>query len=501
MQNDTGNPTEISPEIMPGIIPGIKTDEKKLSRSLTLLPTTTLVIGCVIGAGIFVSPAGMARAVNSAPLLMLAWIVGGIMTMLGALTQCELASQSPVTGGLYEYLLEAYGRTTAFFYGWANLMIAGSGAIAAIAFMFAVYLGEFVQLPHLSPAWESVPLNIPLAGTLYPFKDFGVKMVGTALIVFLTVLNVRGVKLGARVQTLSTMAKVLAIILVIAVVFIFGHGSLSHLGSSLSTPGQPRSWTATLGIFSIALSSAFWAYDGWGNVSYIAGEVKTPEKTIPRAIILGTLIFTSLYLIINVAYLYILPVGELGAVPQDRVASAVMSSVIGGKGAMLIAGLILLSAFDATNSTILTNARVYFAMAAQGMFVKRAADAHPRFKTPHIALILQGVWSVVLILTGSFDIITGMYVFVNWLMYVLMGLAVFILRRRDPLRVRPFRMPGYPWVPLVYTVFAAAYVVVTFMGDVSDYRSGAIPFMQSIMGLILVFGGYPFFLFFTRKRA
>ncbi len=473
-----------------------ETNSPKLLRGLTLFPTTAIVIGSVIGSGIFVSTPAMARALDNAPLLMLAWVVAGLMTLFGALTECELVGQSPVTGGLYEYLREAYGPTIGFFYGWANFMIAGSGAIAAIAFIFASYLGEFVELPHLVSTWESWPLHIPLAGTLYPLQDLSTKLVGAVLIVFLTGLNIRGVKFGAWVQAASTSAKVIAIAAVILLVFIFGKGSsenwLSRAGSSLVL--HTSTWYA----FALALSSAFWAYDGWGNVTYIAGEVKTPERTIPRAILLGTLIFTTLYLLMNAAYLYVLPVDILAHATQDRVASQVMSQVMGTTGARLIALLILLSTFDTTNGGILTNARVYLAMAEKKVFPGFMGRIHAKYQTPHVALILQGIWSIILLMTGSFGIIIGMYVFVNWLLYVLMGLAVFEMRRREPRRERPFQIPGYPWVPLVYVTFSAAFVTLTLVGDIGEFVSGKQPFMQSVMGLILVASGYPILLWSRR---
>lgn len=470
--------------------------EKNLDRSLTWVPVTAIVVGSVIGSGIFVSSAGMARTVGDPFLLMLVWLVAGIMTLFGAFTQCELTAQSPVTGGLYEYLLEAYGEVVGFFYGWANFMIAGSGAIAAIAFIFASYVGEIIPLPHLSPALEAWQLHIPLLGDLNPLKDMGIKFLGVILICFLTGLNVRGVRLGAKLQTYSTSAKVIAVVLVILAAFLFGHGNTSNWihPQTISSKG----WSSTLSIFALALSGAFWSYDGWGAVAYIAGEVKSPEKTIPKSILIGAAIFTSVYLLINLAYLYILPIDQLGQVPQDRVASHVMNNVFGGMGASAIALLVILSTFDTTNSTILTNARVYYAMARRKVFFRSAGEPHSLYKTPHIALILQGVWSVLLIMTGSFDIITSMYVFVNWILYVLMGIAVFIFRKKNRGKKLAFTIPGYPWVPLIYVVFATLFVVMTLIADLSAYHEGKQPFLQSVTGLCMVGVGFPLYIYFKK---
>jgi APA family basic amino acid/polyamine antiporter len=249
------------------------------------------------------------------------------------------------------------------------------------------------------------------------------------------------------------------------------------------------------------MSGAFWSYDGWGNVAYIAGEVREPAKTIPRAILLGTACFILLYLLINAAYLYILPVEAIGKIAGDRVASGMASAVVGPRGAMLVAGLIMLSTFDTTNSSILTNARVYFAMARDRVFWRRAGEAHPVYRTPHGALWVQGVWAIVLLVSGSFDSITSMYVFVNWSLYALMAIGLFVLRRRDPQAKRPYETPGYPWVPGIFTLFSLCYVAVTLVTDVQAYRAGEQPLIKSLAGVALVLAGLPFYLYWRYSRS
>ncbi|MEP7235670.1 MAG: amino acid permease [Ignavibacteriota bacterium] len=475
--------------------------QSHLKRALTLYPTTSIVIGSVVGSGIFVVPVGMAQGLGSAPLLMLVWVVAGAITLMGALTQCELVGQMPRTGGLYEYFREIYGEKVGFLYGWANFMIAGSGAIAAISIIFAKYFGEFVTLPHLSAEWEAIPWHLPLLGDIFPFANMGGKCVAACIIIILTAVNIRGVKLGAFLQSISTTSKVIALLLVTGVAFLAGShiGSISNWGGVTEAGAALSGWTL-IGAIGTAITGAFWSYDGWGNVAYIGGEVKEPSKTLPRAIILGTLIFISLYIIINLAYLYILPIGKLAAVPDDRLASEMISAVIGGAGGALIAGLIMLSTFDTTNSSILTNARVYYAMARDKVFVRRAGTVHPKFKTPHISLSMQGLWALILLFSGSFGLILDMYVFVNWLMYVLMGLGVFIMRRRDPLRERPFKVPGYPIVPAIFVVFATLYVVITLVKDINGYTSGTQPIISSATGLALVLAGLPFYFFWKNKQ-
>ena len=281
-------------------------------------------------------------------------------------------------------------------------------------------------------------------------------------------------------QSISTTSKVIALLLVIGVAFLAG----AHIGSfanwsGITEAGSSLSGWTLIGTIGTAITGAFWAYDGWGNVAYIGGEVKEPAKTLPRAIILGTVIFIALYVIINLAYLYILPIGKLAVVPDDRLASEMVTAVIGGAGGALVAGLIMLSTFDTTNSTVLTNARVYYAMAKDKVFTSSAGSVHPKFQTPHIALALQGIWSLILLFSGSFALILDMYVFVNWVLYVLMALGVFILRRREPHRDRPFKVPGYPIIPAIFVLFATLYVIVTLVKDINDY-TGTQPLIPSL---------------------
>jgi basic amino acid/polyamine antiporter, APA family len=465
-----------------------------LKRALGLYAATAVVIGSVVGSGIFSSPSGMARTLESAPLMLFVWLLGGLFTAMGAMTQCELVGQMPKTGGMFVYLKEIYGEQVGFLYGWANLMIAGSGAIAGIASIFASYAGEFLPLPKLGPEWESMGMNIPILGTLYPFADIGVKMLGALAIIALTTLNIRGVALSGKFQSITTSSKIIAILAIalIALVFGGGAGDTSHWFET-SAKTSAMSTTELVGIVAIALSGAFWAYDGWGTVAYLAGEVKEPSKTIPRAILLGSFIFITLYMIVNLAYLYILPVGVMANVAGDRVASAMTSEVIGGVGGGLIAALIMLSTFDATNSTILTNARCYFAMAKANLFWKKTGEVHPRFNTPHISLMLQGAWAIVLLFSGSFWTIIDMYVFVNWCVYVLMGIGVFIMRRRHPDRERSFRVPGYPVVPGLFVLFAITFVTLSLTTDIQNFREGKQEFLNSVMGLIMVLSGLPLY--------
>jgi basic amino acid/polyamine antiporter, APA family len=449
----------------------------------------------------------MARDLPSAPYLLGVWLLTGVLTLFGALTQCELTGQMPKTGGLYEYFREVYGEGLGFLYGWANFMIAGSGAIAAISFFFAQYFENFVALPHFTSALtslglsENTPWNIPFLGAIFPYQFLGRKLVATIVVVVLTAINVRGVKLGGTLQSITTTGKMLVIIAIVAVAFIAGShvGSISNLAHATNAGSTLGGWSL-IGAVALAMSGAFWSYDGWGNVAYIAGEVHEPQRTIPRAIITGTIIFILLYLIVNLAYFYILGVEGVANAPDDRVAGQMIFAVVGAGGAGIIAAILMLSAFDTTNSTVLTNARVYYAMSRNGLFVRKGASVHKKFQTPHIALILQGLWSIILLVTGSFDLIVSMYVFVNWVLYALMAIAIFVLRKRKPDAERPFSVPGYPWIPAIFVLFASAYVIITLVTDIQAYNAGTQPLIRSVTGLVLVLTGLPFYFYWRWKR-
>ncbi len=468
-----------------------------LKPAIGLYSTTAIVIGAVIGSGIFVSPAGMARSSSSGLALLGVWIVAGALTFIGALTQCELCSSMPRTGGLYIYLKEAFGESVGFFYGWANFMIAGSGAIAAISFIFAGYFSEFFPLWRAPPELQRWAITIPYLGRLFPLADLGEKMVAGAIVIGLTWINTRGVRLGAGLQSISTTCKVLALLGIVGAAFFATGGSSHHIWASRAGTTTLTTWQF-LGLAVTALGGAFWSYDGWGNVTYVAGEVKRPERTVPLALFLGTAIVILIYLAVNWAYLYVFPVEELGKVSGDRVASALMNQAFGPWGVWAVALIVLVSTFDTTNSSILTNPRVYFAMAKENLFPAMAGGVHPKYGTPHVALWFQCAWTLVLLFTSSFELITSMYVWVNWLFYLLMALAVFICRRRG--YARAFTIKGYPYVPAAFALFTCAYLVMTLLEDIHQFQIGESPMIKSLMGLTLVLLGSPVYLFMIYRR-
>lgn len=464
--------------------------------AIGLFSTTAIVLGAVIGSGIFVSPAAMARSSSSGSQLLWIWMIAGLLTLIGALTQCELCSSMPRSGGLYTYLREAFGDKVAFFYGWANFMIAGSGGIAAVAFIFASYVNEISPLWHPAEVLQHWEVHIPGLGSLFPIANFGEKMVGSTLVIGLTWINTRGIKAGAGVQAVSTSLKIAALLFIVVAGFSDPHGTVQQITSEKAHSLPLNAWQL-IGLAVVALGGAFWSYDGWGNVAYIAGEVKHPEKTVPRALILGTFIVIAVYMLVNASFLYSFAVEDLGRVPGDRIASALLGKIFGKFGAQMVAMIILLSTFDGTNAGVLTNPRVYQTMAKEGLFPSRIGRVHPVSFTPNFALWLQCLWTVVLLVSGSFELITSMYVWVNWLFYLLMSIAVFICRRRG--MPRAFTITGYPYVPAVFLIFTVIYLVMTLVQDIQAYQSGASPTINSLMGLALVIAGLPLYLFMTKN--
>ena len=462
-----------------------------------LFPATAIVLGAVIGSGIFVSPASMARSSTSGLQLLWIWAIAGLLTMIGALTQCELCSSMPRSGGLYTYLREAFGDRVAFFYGWANFMIAGSGGIAAVAFIFAAYCNELTPIWHSPEAMQLWQVHIPGLGSLFPLANMGEKFVAVTLVVALTWINTRGVRAGAGVQSVSTSIKMMAMVFIIIVGFSDPQGSTHQIISERSIHNT-MTMAQMVGLAVIALSGAFWSYDGWGNIAYIAGEVRRPERTVPRALILGTSIVIVVYLLVNASFLYSFSIQGLGAVPGDRIASALLGKVLGPIGAQIVAVVILVSTFDGTNAGILTNARVYHSMANEGLLPHQVGATHAKWFTPYVALWLQCLWTIVLLVSGSFELIASMYVWVNWLFYFLMAVAVFVCRRRK--MSRAFTIWGYPYVPAVFLVFTLLYLGVTLAQDIQSYRQGDTPTVNSLMGLVLVLVGAPLYLYMHHRR-
>jgi basic amino acid/polyamine antiporter, APA family len=379
-----------------------------------------VVIGDVIGSGIFRVPAAVATEVGSVPGIMLVWVLGGIITLCGALSLAELAAAMPKAGGVFVYLRETFGPGVAFLFGW-TILLAEPAASAAIALVFAEYLGRLV-----------------------PLTPTGIRLVAAALIVVIATAGYRSVRGAGAIQSVATAGKVAAIIGLVAAAVLLGDGNAGAFGSgAASTATTIRPTGVGLG-----LVAALWAYTAWHDLGFVAGEVKDPGRTLPRALVAGIGVVVLVYLAANAAYLYVLPFDTLRT--SSLVASDTMVRVLGAGGAAAVAVMVMVSTLGALNGSILANPRVFYAMAVEGLLFRPLGRVHPRFGTPHVAIAVYTVLALVFVWTRSFEQLIQSFVLGTWPWLALAVAAVFVLRRRRPELVRPYRTPGYPFVPLVF---------------------------------------------------
>jgi len=446
----------------------------ELVRGLSLLDATLLIVGSVIGSGIFFAPAIMAGYVQGPGLLLGLWVLGGLLTLTGALSYAELAAAMPRSGGQYVFLSEAFSPVWGFLYGWTFLLAINTGFVAAVAVAFAKMLGFFV----------------PGVGEEYLLFDVGPVHVSTAqavalgVIALLTWLNVTGLRTGANVQNLFTLAKLLALGILVALAVAAARGSLSHFSPFLSLELGPEG--LKLGLFAAlagAMSKALFSYDAWYSVTFAAEEVKDPERSLPRSLVLGTLTVTLAYTAAVAAYLYIVPMEEMARIPEDRIATFAAVRMMGPTGGAFIAVAVLVSTFGCVNGLTLSGARVVYAMARDGLFFRRAAAVHSRYRTPAVALVLHGLVAAALTLTGTYSELLTLTAFSSLLFNVLTIVGLFVLRRKQPDLPRPYRVWGYPFVPLAFVAVALFFLV--YMPVADPWYTG--------FGVLLTVTGVPFY--------
>ncbi len=432
----------------------------QLKRAITLTHATAMVAGTIIGASIFVQPSEITGRVPSVAGVFLVWMVSGALTICGALVCAELASTFTRSGGVYVYLSEAFSPAVGFLWGWAMLWSMHSGIIAAIAVVFARYAGYF-----------------------FPLSDGMVRVVGIGAIFLLSAVNYAGVKQGSTLQTLFTAGKLLAIAFIIG----FGLWRGASLPSHFATGDVAGLGTVTANGFLLALVAGLFAFGGWHMVTYNSEETHEPQKVIPRALVLGTLIVTACYLALNAVYMYILPLDTVAT--STRIAADAADALIGYGGGAFMSALVVFSTFGALSGIILCGPRVYFAMAQDGLLFRWLGTIHPRFRTPHKAILLQAVCSSVLVATGTYRTLFTRVIYTEWIFFGLMATGLFLLRRRPCLR-RGYHIWGYPFTPAFFTVASFAIVVNQI---VSNPR-------ESIFGLSLVLLGLPVYYFLVRTR-
>ncbi len=471
-------------------------EDKKLIPHLGLYTTIAIVAGAMIGSGIFKKPAFMASELGSPELLIIVWILAGIFTLFGALTNAEIASMFPETGGQYVYFEKMYGKLWAFLYGWSIFAVIQSGSIASISYVFAEYSQFFHILPRFSEEIEkSIYIYIPYIGYIYPLYDIGVKTLTIFIILFLTTANYFGVKYGGRISLAFTSMKLFALVALVLFAFLSGSGSVNNL-----MPIENVSFGSggIFGAFIAAFAGAFWAFDGWNNITYLAGEIKSPQNTIPRALIIGMVIVIIAYLLINTAFMYVLPIEVMAQ--SKLVAADVAQVAIGGVGAGFVSAAVMISTFGTANGTIMASSRVYYKMSHDKMFFGFVGNLHPKHRTPAKSLMLQASWACVLVLSGTFDILTDMLIFVSFIFYGMGAWGIFVLRKKYPDHERPYKVPFYPVIPIIFVLFSFVYVALTLYNDIVNYYAGNSQIINSLFGLLLVAIGLPFYIYFKKRK-
>ncbi len=444
----------------------------ELARDLRLSHATAIVVGTIIGSGIFLVPAEMMQAAGSAKLVYLAWLVGGLLSFFGALTYAELGAMKPQAGGEYVYIRDGYGPLAGFLYAWTWFLIAKPASIATLATGFVRVLGNFPALSFFSHNLVSAPFPV----------TYG-QLVAVAAATLMSIFNYIGIKKAGDFQLVFTFLKVAIILSIVVIGFSYSGGSWQNFaGSFTGAKGGVAGFMA-------ALVAALWAYDGWNDLNMVSGEISNPERNIPRALIFGVALVGVLYMLVNAAVQYVLPAGAIAAAP--RPASDAMAVVLGSLGAGLVSAGMALSMLVAMNGTVMSGARVPYAVARDRYFFSGLAEVHPRFRTPSVAIVVQAILAIVLLLLGgSFKQFFSLAIFAEWLFYMIAGTTVFVFRWRDPQATRPYRVWGYPVVPILFVLASAVLLYFTFRDN----------YPNSGLGCLVILAGIPVFYGFARRR-
>jgi APA family basic amino acid/polyamine antiporter len=449
--------------------------QAELVRALGTWDVASITIGTILGSAIFIAAAFVPRHVPNPTLILVIWLAGGLLSLCGALSFAELGGMFPRAGGIYNYLKEAYGPAAGFLFGWTSFVVIQCGALAALAVAFGEYLGAF--LPGVSTSHVLVSLSVGPA----VLHVNAVQAVAAGSLVLLTAVNYVGVRYGASVQNVLTIVKFAAV----AGFVVFG---------LLVTPTATPDWFAPLptggllAAIGIAFIGVFSSYDGWYQAAFSAGEMRDPQRNLPRGMIAGTVTMVAIYLLVNLVYLRALPVAELGE--ASRIGEAAATALFGPIGGRLLAAAVVIAVFGCLATCVLTAARIYQPMAEDGLFFAALARIHPRYRTPSASLVAQGVWSCLLALSGTYDQLLGYVVFAVYVFHALAGAAVIVLRRARPDAPRPYRVWGYPWIPLLFAGSA-----VLFVGNTLIERP-----MESTAGVGLMIVGLPAY-WWWRSRA
>jgi len=457
-----------------------------LKPKVGLRAATFLVVSVIIGSGVFKKIAPMAQALGSPWLIILCWVLAGLISLAGALSTAEMVSMFPNSGGEYYYFQKIYGRFFSFLYGWSSFTVIKTAAISALAYIFAESLNSLFPLPVLGS--NATFLGIAL------FQNLAIKIVASVLIILLTLLNYRGVHFAEKLSSLLTYLMLIGIVIFIVVGFTTGKGNYQNMSQSTSNIHHlaPQGWNLIKALF-VASLGAFWGYEGWNNIAYIGEEVKNPKRNLPLALGVGTIIVIVTYVMLNVLFVYVLPIDffiQLNESANKIAAVEVAGQISGTLGMTLIASLIVVTTLNSCNSSILMSARIMYAMARDKMFFSKAASVHPKYNTPDIALFIQAFWAIMLVFSGTFDQLTDMLVFASFLFYGSTALGVIILRIKHPEMERKYKVIGYPFVPAIFCLFCVSLFISTIINQ---------PY-AAIWGLSLIATGVPVY-YWLNKNA
>jgi APA family basic amino acid/polyamine antiporter len=436
-----------------------KNESQGLRQAMGLPQATAMVVGTIIGASIFVQPSEITGQVFSIKGVFLVWLASGLLTFFGALVCAELASIFTQSGGVYIYLKEAFSPSIGFLWGWAMFWSIHSGIIAAISVIFSRYVSYF-----------------------FPMSAAMVKVVAMAVIIVISAINYRGVKQGSSLQTLMTLGKVIAIVLIILVGFALGSRLPEHF-----VTGKTMNPNISLNSFFLALVAGLFAFGGWHMVTYNSEETINPQKTIPRALMAGTMIVTLCYVALNAVYMYVLPLERVAS--SARIAADAADALVGFGGGAFMSGLVIFSTFGALSGIILCGPRVYYSMARDGLLFRWLGGIHPRYRTPHKAIVIQGIWSCVLVATGTYKALFTRVIYTEWIFFGLMAIGLFLFRARQGV-VRGYKVWGYPVIPALFIISSFAVVANQI---VSDLR-------ESLFGLSLVLLGLPIYYLWSKRK-
>jgi len=454
----------------------------------------SLIVGSIIGAGLFMKPASMAAQLGSPMAMTITWLVAGFFTLCGALVIAELGVRMPTTGGLFVHFTSCYGPKTGFLYGWSAFSVINTASMAAVAFICATYLNSILGIPDfLDASWQSFSISIYPLGILYPFQDFTVKVIAIVLVLVITWVNTKSLQAGGRFQFLSTALNIFILLLLSVLLFLATSGKASNLVE----PGIANTLDRGFSVWIPALTGAFFALDGWINIISMAGEVQSPSRTIPRTLLLGVGICLFLYLILNQAYLFVMPVNQIAT--ARVVASDALTLAWGPLAGGVIAFLIVCCTLGCLNGNIMASARITYAMGRDRVFPVWVGALDQKRQLPVSALRLHGFWITILILSGSFDMLADMYVFVTWIAYGLAAVAVLRLSLNKQQGQPAYRTWGRSITVLIFIAFCLFYLLATLYTDVVSFLMGKQPIIHAGVGLFLVLAGLPLYYYWRKK--